>query len=144
MMTTDLKAGRELDALVAEKVMGLGAIELRRCIPDPESGGWIEGASLPEADCVTLQPCSAEIVADEKFWEAVPRYSTSIGDAWKVVEKLSSPGWIFAMDDVGSVGEQLAWHVSFTEVNGERHGEVNRISAPEAIVVAALRAVGAA
>jgi hypothetical protein len=57
----EMKAGRELDALVAEKVIGLTDFY------------WLSGELHHEARYKQL---------------LVPHYSTNISDAWQVVEKL--------------------------------------------------------
>jgi hypothetical protein len=74
-----LAAGRELDALVAEKVMGWRDVEpecytpsgkaLCGTAPDPSLSPWRNGRAY------------------------VPRFSEDIGAAWQVVEHLRAPGW---------------------------------------------------
>lgn len=59
-------AGREFDALIAEKVMGLLGVHL-----DPFDG----------------EPLYRKM-PNPLGWSFVPQYSTSIQDAWMVVEKL--------------------------------------------------------
>lgn len=73
-----MEAGRELDALIAEKVMGL-----ERC-------GCKCGLFLNEYH--------------EPFLE--PHYSTDIAAAWEVVEKLNSMGlgW-FSLEQFGEKGQ---------------------------------------
>ena len=100
---------RELDALVAEKVMGW---EVEPVQDGYDAGYWriVKGESAYER-------------------ENIPSYSTSIADAWMVVEKFPS-----------------------IEIHTHEHGGVsvrvdaycygNAPTAPEAICKAALRAVG--
>ena len=79
--TTEMVAGRELDALVAERVMGWTGIErhIRGGIAMPP---WPSG----------LDPVTSA-------YRTIPRYSTSIADAWLVVERCglsvvqSDDGW---------------------------------------------------
>lgn len=72
-------SGRELDALVAEKVMGLAPVEWR-------------GDSL--------------LYGDQRTGGRVPHYSTEIADAWQVVERVgldllrTDDGWL-AMETTG-------------------------------------------
>lgn len=74
-----MKAGRELDALVAEKVMGWNC-ELR--------------------ECHTRKVLHSE-------YGGPPHYSTDIADAWLVVEKIDqqvtvtkcADGWLVTIDD---------------------------------------------
>ena len=63
-----MKAGRELDALIAEKVMGL----------NPH---WL-GDGI-EVNILSIGESGIE----------VPRFSTDIAAAWEVVEKLEGDGW---------------------------------------------------
>jgi len=95
-----LKAGRELDTLIAEKVMGLD-------IGD---------------DCDhSIDSCLC-----------FPPYSTDIAAAWQVVDKLISAECGFVVSGGGS----LPWLATFR--NGQAHAE----TAPLAICLAALKAVG--
>jgi hypothetical protein len=102
-----VNAGRELDALVAEKVMG--------------AKPWIAPGHGPTA----LNP---------------PRYSTDIGAAWAVVEKLSR--------EVGSVEVKthrrwMGWTCDVRPPDGKKADGFSETSAAHAICLAALRAVGA-
>lgn len=76
--TKDLPAGRELDALVAEKVMGWTF----QTFPEgacPEVRHWHRTSPIPEER-------SPEWAAS--FIGACPRYSTDIAAAWTVVLRL--------------------------------------------------------
>lgn len=103
-MTTQLAHGRELDALVAEKVMN-----------------WKPGT------------------VDD--WVRIPFYSTSIEDAWKVVEKIAPPmGWVFFR--IQRYGE--FWEVLFEGAGqGQPNYRAKGSTAPYVICLAALRAVEA-
>ena len=110
-MNCDLKAGRELDALVAEKVMG---IKLCRCYGQKPNE---HNSSARCFDCKCINSSMA--------------YSTDIAAAWEVVEKLAAynPSK-FLIEKCG------AWLVRFddgTFTPGE--------TAPHAICLAALKAV---
>lgn len=59
----DLKPGRELDALIAEKVMGLRVV--------PHAGDFI-------------------VIYPTEEWDPLPWYSSEIADAWEVVEKITA------------------------------------------------------
>lgn len=67
-----LSAGRDLDALVAERVMGDGVQWMRTALSDNDPHQMVEG---------------------HKGWGRVPSYSTSIASAWLVVEKMDE--WKF-------------------------------------------------
>ena len=102
---------RKLDALVAEKVMG-----------------------MPRAivDALALGP---------------PAYSTSIADAWDVVEKLDTPGPFWTIESPRGVMDDTKWSAHYipvpTKFGGSgRLGVGEADSAPLAICIAALKAVG--
>lgn len=97
--------GRDLDALVAEKVMNLPEVHWHPAYPDPECCVCekVSPHAEDERAPVYLSFCGCDLDIDEPFgWDAVrteaghkwtcvevvPRYSTSIADAWKVVEKM--------------------------------------------------------
>lgn len=113
-----MNAGRELDALIAEKVMGLH-VEWRDGRPL-----WV-GKDLPGTPLV---------LDGGLFGHTIPNYSTDIARAWEVVEKFNDCRlhrdpkdrmWICAMNSYSAhqpVGEA--------------------ITAPLAICLAALKAVG--
>lgn len=109
-----MKAGRELDALVAEKVMGWDLVPTRHLVRLR----------------YFRQPGTDSRAARERCY--LPRYSEDIAAAWGVVEKLSgyerkleecSEGWCFTFE----AGEEF-WGQADT--------------APLAICLAALKAVG--
>jgi hypothetical protein len=115
-----LTAGRELDCQVAERVMG--------DVLDAE-GWW---ASADGSKC--------------SYADDGPRpYSTSIGAAWKVVERMC-PGveYWFDLYNGSQPGQPDTWisvfHQSAGKVLGEAF-EAKAPSAPEAICKAALLAV---
>ena len=102
-----MNAGRERDALVAEKVME-----------------WDVG----------------DIFYDETHQEImprVPRYSTSIADAWPLVEKLSGQ---FAVN-LSCTSQPVRWLCEFSRSENVWFNAHGRTPA-EAICLAALKAVG--
>jgi hypothetical protein len=109
-----MKAGRELDALVAEKVMGYR---------QAEDGSWF----LPG------------ISTGFGLWE-LPEYSTSIADAWLVVEKLKLfKGFCLRQrnDGMWDSVRYGKWADGFDD-----QIVVGKTTAPHAICLAALKAVG--
>lgn len=103
-----LKPGRELDALIAEKVMGW---------KPPE---FIDGVSLER-----------RWKNDRGEFDSLPRYSTDIAAAWEVVEKI---GLIIGKN--GPVWDaQDLWDLPVYFASAD--------TAPHAICLAALKAVGA-
>lgn len=103
-----MTAGRELDALVAEQVMGM---------------------VLP--DTLWLRP--SEISTEEAALIILPAYSTSIAAAWPILEK--ADWWRLC----GSLADGPFF---CTIALGHKEGEENADTAPLAICLAALRAVG--
>lgn len=138
MSTERMPAGRELDALVAEKVMGRRWFTFIRdsYLLDPgaaasicfRGSSWTEGKHAQwDSEC--------GILTDLKF-QRVPDYSTDIAAAWEVVLKMCADGTPPTLNAVFG-----GWHCSFrghyaTIKNDPR-------SAPLAICSAALMAVGA-
>lgn len=72
---SEMKAGRELDAAVAEKVMEWGKRDY-----------YADG----ERDFDWLVPTNVPFVFRKVYRDSCPHYSTSIEDAWEVVEKLKA------------------------------------------------------
>lgn len=119
-----MKAGRELDNLVCELVMGIKPVEVF------DIGAW-------------HIPAGGE--GDLDVYVPVPRYSLDIAAAWEVVEKIcDTPGpdgdhWIWTLDAEGVDGcyaEVL--HPVFREY---RTRQADALAMPEAICKAALLAV---
>lgn len=112
-----MKTGRELDALVAEKVMGWK----RLYRVDWHGMDWMwdkkQGALYPEI-------------------QTTPQYSTSIEAAWEVVGKFT---FFYLWRDGKLLDGQ--WECKLTEKD-EREFYVVAPTAPHAICLAALRAVG--
>jgi hypothetical protein len=131
-----MKPGKELDALVAEKVMGLVL------------------GFMSEED---IEP---SVVVDQATmsFDVIPHYSTDIAAAWEILEKFQKEGKGFLvvshMEYVkGAKSEQWGWSVMNRD-NGyygyaldgwdeDDTFEVFGETAPHAICLAALRALGA-
>lgn len=123
-----MKAGRELDALVAEKVMGW-------CWIENDVGQ--ESLQPPIEEYAYLSRNHPVFWADDKgYTEIMPKYSTNIADAWQVVEKLRETHWIqvevgtLNICDIGEYGKGCS---TIQEVAD---------TIPLAICLAALKAVG--
>lgn len=118
-----MKAGRELDALIAEKVMGL---------PEPDLKGH------------TIVPLPDSVRSEA--WSKIPEYSTNIADAWLVVEKLKDKDLHFVFgtvvfDNLG--GNRLTKNYgAFFGALGERIEQIEAETAPLAICLASLKAIG--
>lgn len=114
----DLKPGLELDTLIAERVMGL-------------------------RDRLAKASSQAEHEQIRKLIDFCPPYSTSIASAWEVVEKLrefdhpedKSAGFTIWQHWEGGYVAGWSWHEA-------EYGVVTAETAPHAICLAALKAVG--
>lgn len=120
-----MNASRELDKLIAEKIMGWTELEFK----NPQYAGSVElyGAKPGER-------ASPYTGAKAKY--VVPKYSTDISAAWEVVEKLK-----WAEPEISWSDEQHCWHAMF------RKGRSSGVSsgadtAPLAICLAALKTHG--
>ena len=129
MNTDDLPAGRELDALVAEKVMGWQ--DARAFFPWPESGVML--------DNYAMMPPHGGAIRDIAH---VPCYSTDIAAAWEVVEKLWDEDFHVQFQLVHQVTAGK-WRVEFPTRKVPHHNYVfaHADTASLAICRAALKAV---
>ena len=110
-----MKAGRELDALIAEKVLGLSGVR--------DGKSWLYGDNWTHNK--------------EGVLCLVPHYSTQIADAWLVVEKMKDSGYCVEL-----FYDMVAWSVSFMHIDrDEKHGADWRNSIETQICLAALKAV---
>ena len=122
-----MKAGRELDALIAEKVMGLTR----------HDESYVAEGVGKVLRFVWRDGCGTCVYSGDMF---LPHYSTNIADAWAVVEKLvNTPGpngdhhsvqVDYSGDAVVVIDENEDWQVSAIAE-----------TAPLAICLAALKAV---
>jgi hypothetical protein len=122
-------AGRELDALVAEKVMAWTFPEPGRdVVIGDEDDKWPTGERRWYYKCGDGRPIISRFM--------VPHYSTDIRAAWKVVDRLWPEfSWRIVDDEPPNV------LVSFWQ--GDSDYEAIAATAPLAISLAALKAVGA-
>lgn len=83
------EAGRELDALVAERVFGL-RVEI---LPAPEHGHQ-HGKNVP-MEPQSCDPPPGMLGAWAAMYWVIPRYSTDISAAWEVLERMRERGeWV--------------------------------------------------
>jgi len=123
---------RELDAEVAQKVMGVSLIkECSFC----DGAGMLYGETCPASGCFNGK------YRDD---EDVPHYSTDISAAWLLVEKLIEMGptpWEFNF--IGPVDDEWNAVISINDEDGiaiDTWGTVQK-TAPMAIVLTALKAM---
>lgn len=114
---------REIDALVAEKVMGLEIIR----------GEGVRYAGPNGFDNMYIEMGSWNGESQTKY---VPLYSTRIQDAWQVVDKMKSNGWYALIVEAEKTG------VCFDSNLHDETVTHDCDSIPEAICFAALKAVG--
>ena len=131
-MSEELPAGRELDALVAERVMGWtyqhdGLVSMR----------WYDAAGNPIKGYGPGE-------WGRSYREFAP--STDIAAAWLVVEKLIADGWFIDMTHEGTWRVRLTKHFPMKRGKWQPSLEpeaVLDVSLPLAICRAALKAVAA-
>ena len=128
---------RELDARIATEVMGLKWPEDRCRICGWQFAKTRDDGCAPNGDC-SMRPMPSPR-ADEPA-----HYSTSISDAWEVVEKMRSIGYwltLFSNFDSDEYNQQPVWEATFCN-GGNNHKGAHLTSAPEAICLAALASLG--
>lgn len=141
-----MKPGPELDALIAKEVMGWKDGGLVSTTGDLDPRTWATGIELPRI------PIPPGMSADTYFHKnPMPRFkrpillrvefcpSTDIAAAWEVVEKLQDRfrTVVTAFEKYGFGCHMKAWD-SRIEIDVQSEAD----SAPHAICLAALRAVG--
>jgi hypothetical protein len=115
-----MEAGRELDALIAEEVMGFAVS--------------MDGCDKPRIE---------EIINGRSRYDVLPPYSTSISAAWEVVEKIKSMGLAVWLGFEGGRWQAIFGIENKYVVLPEAGGDYEALAptAPLAICRAALRAV---
>ena len=154
----ELRAGRELDALVEEKIFGRKIIAVDwPCGYDPECGCYEAALSLAPEDTEhgwftergPVFQCWPDDPKNHRIVEPVPFRSTDIAAAWQVVEKMLAtplddgdhPLAVVVRIEATGIGESRAVCIIETGVVNEDI-EAYGDTAPEAISLAALKAKG--
>ena len=127
-----ISPGRELDALVAEKVMGLEtyrSLEEWKLKGMPHIENWSNAVSYP-----------AYYHPIYELATVVPYYSTNVYEAWEVVEKMKAPFGVFKHINGGFI---INWCYMFYSCSGcdndcKEDAEIEAPTAPEAICKAAI------
>lgn len=119
-----MKAGRELDVLVAEKVMRLTVYHYDKDYPENNYYCLIDSDFNP---VLLYEKHRGERKTEAEAWNDIPNYSTNISEAWKVVEKIADIG--------GKVAVEFEGYFVYSQIG------IFEIS-PEAICFAALNALG--
>lgn len=131
-----MQAGRELDAMVAEKVMGWKRMRWCDWKQDERTSLTYSWHDV-DGKMVKLAENSDDYEDPRPAWSP----STSIADAWEVVEKLSGREKLPMRVQIDN-GYDKPWVVTISswKTGQEWHGESE--SLPLAICRAALKAVG--
>lgn len=148
-----LKAGRELDALVAVHVFGqiwladeLGgngrAIGAGHAMLwDQKDWDRVNEDRKASGDTCRLKRATKEQIEARlaEPYEEAYLYSTEIESAWDVVERMRSLGYVFDLKQL----TDGTWHAQFYSLNLQR-GDYSgyELTAPVAISIAALKALG--
>lgn len=136
-----LQAGRELDALIAEKVFGM---VVRRIKPDwyPYEVTLFFHPAYPDEIVYSCDENASNAMmyrngkdASDGAAPVLPNYSDDIASAWEVVEKMAQ-SYDFYLRFVS------AWTAEFITIGGGEIDSADSETAPEAICLAALRAIG--
>jgi hypothetical protein len=135
----ELDAGRELDARIAETVLGW-----RWFMHRP----GLEGSSIPGQRF--LYPPDTAAVREGVFVLAPPDapladsltsyYSTDLAAAWEIVEHMRARDYRFACED--RLGTDGPWWVEFATEEYELGGQAHERTFPLAVCWAALAAIG--
>ena len=142
-----MEAGRELDALIADKVMGMAPCDAWRPWNMGSAGGPMVAISYEDGRCKNGHErgkCYSVVMNGPAG--GCPKYSTDIAVAWSVVEKLNENGWYVWVFSHGA--HYGCWMERF-DVNKDDTVSERRIpaceadTAPLAISLAALKAAGA-
>lgn len=145
---SDLPAGRKLDALIAEKVMGLEKVAPHRQGFDGRSG-WHDDYGFGDGYVRNPPKWPQEPRFPEDYnFQRVPPYSTDIAAAWDVVEKLGNwHGFDFLVWRTAEASQyhEGDWQAGWYEAGfdgPESRASAYAKTAPIAICRAALKAVG--
>lgn len=144
---TDLQPGPELDAAVAEKVLGWEQADSEEFYIDRSHGLHLKRYTGPKYDW--FDEVGDEMPSDQRpIMSALPfRPSTRIQDAWEVVERMreyGKHGCAVELEttvlDGGADDGEIGWHCCLIQ-RGHGNHRGTAPTAPHAICLAALKAV---
>ena len=136
MSDNNIRAGSELDALIADKVMGWRKLDFI-----PPSVWFVNRVFEDLPDVVYFENVSGEIVVACELGYTRFRPSSQIADAWDVIKKLEEhPDEILAsITRQGFTKGDLVWQARFRKCGGNQHDYIAQAKdAPLAICLAAL------
>jgi hypothetical protein len=136
-----MPAGREMDKLIAEQVMGISMYHYDKGHPDNCYFMLLDA----DGDPVLFAPRfrDAERKTEAEAWQDCPCYSTDIAAAWQVVEKLTADGWGHKHHVYSKYAEMPGWQWTFMQ-SGKGPNSISGAeaeTAPLAICRAALLAI---
>ncbi len=144
-----MNAGRELDVLIAEKVMGIVPFAAHICIEcgSPKGLHMVVGRRdhTPDGQWRQTTGCSFQ-EANRYRYDAIKYYSASIADAYLVVEKLRSMDWLVIIQHMPSPDKPV-WEgravceLKFTGKGWRNNAWASANTTPHAICLAALNAM---
>jgi len=139
---------REMDALVAEKIMGW--VWLRHIVRPSSGQGyeWMRSLFIPDHKVEPFEEGTGELGNVPSHGEEpvaimnAPHYSTDLNAAWQVVEKMQTLSWTFTVSGLRA----HIWKAEFMKRTGNVMQDLlssdSADTAPRAICLAALHAVG--
>jgi hypothetical protein len=125
-----MKAGRELDALIHEKIFGKCAHVLHAFKKDNKNS-WMSDYTYYRCKKCKDGTYSGLLYSEGKI--LCPQYSTNIADAWLVVEKMQEKGWLVSIRNFPKWTCEICFYDPII---------VYAETAPLAICLAALKACG--
>lgn len=142
-MTPQLKPGRELDALVAERVTGREPRLSWQVMNEDETASCLTVASLAEGerwleDHRKRSPGGRFADYHVGAWKLYPNYSTYIASAFEVVAAMREKGWSVQLSINTSAVAWVTFQMPSALLNAIC---VSGLSLPEAICRAALAAL---
>ena len=133
MTVGEMVAGRELDALVAEKVMGLSPCHFAM-------RGAIGMNTVWQCQHADQTPDFSRNCFDATGELGPHRYSTAIAAAWEVVEKFQHDGWAVEVDWCPAHEQGPCWFSELSKTGPDYYRD-HADTAPLAICFAALEAI---
>lgn len=129
-----MNAGRELDALVAEKVMGWHSKQVPLSMFQPHV--MVDLWYTAENELIS----STDLINQSVKAGVLPHFTTNISDAWRIVEHMRQNKYHIATDDRHE--QDAPWWCEFATEEYTIGSQATAETFPLAICLAALRAVG--
>jgi hypothetical protein len=132
-----MNAGRELDALIAEKVMGYTLRFAAKAWTDED---WMCSDTPTETNVMAIYAPADQFPGSGAFDMSIPHYSTDIAAAWQVIDRMEE---LVRMARIGRViGGWECRFVQLEDTTGYYDVLEEADTAPLAICLAALKVCG--